>query len=93
MNWGLRVFFSVQACADAGRAALVPRVCASLPSLPGRRAWSWSKAGQIEGKGPRWPWDWKGLKKFLHAKSAAAEKNVPPMGAFRAARASLSLFA
>ena len=52
-------FPPVHACADAGRAAFVPRVCASLPSLASRRAWSWSKAGQIEGEGPRCPWDWK----------------------------------
>jgi hypothetical protein len=66
-NQGSLGVFPVHACADAGRAACVPRVCASLPSLASHRAWSWSKAGQIEEKGPRWPLDWKSPTFVLYA--------------------------
>ena len=48
-----------------------------------------SKASWIEGEGPRWSWEWKSHELFLCDKSAAVEKGVPSMGAFRAAPTSL----
>ena len=44
---------------------------------------------RVKGEGPRWSWKWRTYKNFVCHRNAAVDKNVPSMGALRAAPASL----